>query len=78
MAEPTVLEYRGYQGCVEYDQDAGSAHGFVRNIRDVITFRGRTPDELQAAFRTSVDDYLAFCAERGEPPETPTDDLAGE
>ena len=25
----------------------------------------------RAAFRASVDDYLAFCAERGEPPDRP-------
>ena len=36
------------------------------DTRDVITFQGRSVDEIEAAFRESVDDYLAFCAERGE------------
>src|SRR5262249_13321896 len=30
-----------------------------------------SPPELRKAFEESVDDYLAFCAERGEEPEKP-------
>ena len=41
------------------------------NVRDVITFEGTSVDEVQAAFRESVDDYLDFCAQRGESPEKP-------
>jgi predicted HicB family RNase H-like nuclease len=37
----------------------------------VITFQGATVEEARAAFVESVDDYLAFCAERGEKPERP-------
>jgi predicted HicB family RNase H-like nuclease len=37
----------------------------------VITFQGRTVDELKGAFRESVDDYLEFCASRGEEPDKP-------
>ncbi len=40
-------------------------------IRDVITFQGDTIPELLKAFHDSVDDYLAFCNERGESPEKP-------
>ena len=34
--------------------------------RDVITFQGTSVKDLELAFRESVDDYLEFCAERGE------------
>jgi predicted HicB family RNase H-like nuclease len=37
----------------------------------VITFQGQSVDELRQAFEDSVEDYLAFCAERGEEPERP-------
>ncbi|WP_165498804.1 hypothetical protein [Chlorobium sp. N1] len=47
-------------------------HGEVLGIRDVVTFRGRNDDELAEAFRSSVDEYLDFCRERGEQPETPS------
>ena len=65
------MEYKGYIGQVEFDDDAGLFHGEVINLRDVVTFQGATVDELREAFRDSVDDYLEFCAERGESPEKP-------
>jgi len=66
-----MMEYKGYVGKVEIDEEAGILHGEVINIRDVVTFEGQTVDELQQAFRDSVEDYLAFCAQRGEAPEKP-------
>jgi predicted HicB family RNase H-like nuclease len=65
------MEYKGYIGKVEIDDEAGILHGEVINIRDVITFEGTSVDEIQKAFRESVDDYLDFCAQRGESPEKP-------
>ncbi len=41
------------------------------NLRDVITFAGESVAELRRAFQESVDDYLAFCAARNEPPGKP-------
>jgi predicted HicB family RNase H-like nuclease len=66
-----MMEYKGYLGKVEFDDDAGIFHGDVVNTRDVITFQGKSVAELKKAFRESVDDYLAFCAERGEEPDKP-------
>ena len=66
-----MMEYKGYFGKVEIDDEAGILHGEVINIRDVITFEGASVDEIQTAFRESVDDYLEFCAQRGEAPEKP-------
>jgi predicted HicB family RNase H-like nuclease len=65
------LEYKGYIGVIEYDDDAGLFHGEVINLRDVITFQGDCVAELRQALRDSVEDYLEFCAERGEEPEKP-------
>jgi predicted HicB family RNase H-like nuclease len=64
-----MLEYRGYLGVVEADE--GAFVGRVAGLRDAVTFEGVTRDDVEAAFRASVDDYLAFCAERGEPPDRP-------
>ena len=66
-----MMEYKGYVGRVEFDDEAELFHGEVLNLRDVVTFQGRTARELTRAFRESVDDYLAFCALRGEAPEKP-------
>jgi predicted HicB family RNase H-like nuclease len=66
-----MMEYKGYIGKVEIDEEVGILYGEVINVRDVITFEGTTVDEVQQAFRASVDDYLEFCAQRGESPEKP-------
>jgi len=65
------MEYKGYVGKVEFDDEAGIFHGEVINTRDVITFQGKSVAELKKAFKESVDDYLAFCASRGEEPDKP-------
>ena len=66
-----MMEYKGYFAKVEFDDEADIFHGEVINLRDVVTFQGQTVDELHKAFRDSIDDYLKFCAERGEAPEKP-------
>jgi predicted HicB family RNase H-like nuclease len=66
-----MMTYKGYVGRVEYDDGAELFHGEVINTRDVITFQGATVAALKKALRDSIEDYLAFCAERGEEPEKP-------
>jgi len=66
-----MMEYKGYIGKVEFDADARILHGEVIGIRDVVTFQGRSVEEVEKAFRESVDDYLAFCKEREEEPNKP-------
>ena len=65
------MEYKGYSAKVEFDEGANIFHGEVINLRDVVTFEGKSVDQLRKAFQDSVDDYLEFCAERGEDPEKP-------
>ena len=66
-----MMEYKGYVGKVEFDDEAAIFHGEVINTRDVITFQGESVSGLIQAFHDSVDDYLAFCKERGEAPDKP-------
>ena len=55
-----MLQYKGYVGRVEFDDEARLFHGEVIDIRDVVTFQGTCVEELREAFRNSVDDYLEF------------------
>jgi predicted HicB family RNase H-like nuclease len=66
-----MMEYKGYTGKIEIDDEAGILHGEVLNLRDVITFEGKTLEEIRQAFKDSIDDYLEFCATHGESPEKP-------
>jgi predicted HicB family RNase H-like nuclease len=64
-----MLEYKGYTGVMEVDDEAGIIFGRVLGLRSVITFQGETVAEARQAFRDSVDDYLDFCAARGKEAE---------
>ena len=66
-----MLNYKGYTGHVELDAKAGIFHGEVLDLRDVVTFQGKSIDEIELAFKESIDDYLEFCKERGEEPDKP-------
>jgi predicted HicB family RNase H-like nuclease len=66
-----MLKYKGYAGYVEFDDEAGVFHGEVLDLRDVITFQGKTVEEIKKAFRDSIDDYLDFCKERNEKADKP-------
>lgn len=67
----SVMTYKGYQGRFEYDPVADIFHGEIMHINDVVTFQGRSIDELKSALADSVEDYLEFCAEEGKVPEKP-------
>ena len=66
-----MLTYKGYTGYVEYDDAAGIFHGEVLDLKDVITFQGKSVEEIERAFRDSIDDYLDFCEQRDEEPDKP-------
>ena len=65
------MNYKGYGCTIRFDDHAEIFHGEVKGLRDVVTFQGRTVDELKSAFHESIDDYLDFCAARGEEPDKP-------
>ena len=66
-----MMEYKGYIGVVEYDADDHVLHGTVLGLKDVITFEGASVKDVERAFRESIDDYLAWCAEQHEEPDRP-------
>ena len=67
----TTMTHDGYVARIELDEEAGLFHGEVINTRDVLTFQGRTLDELKAAFADTIADYIEWCGERGKQPERP-------
>jgi predicted HicB family RNase H-like nuclease len=66
-----MLKYKNYTGMVEYDSDGKIFTGEVLGMRDVITFEGRSPEELEDSFRQSIDLYLEMCADDGVEPQKP-------
>ena len=66
------LHYKGYTGCVEYDEEDNSFFGHVLGLSKVgISYEGDTAELLKKDFEEGVDDYLAWCEESGNPAEKP-------
>lgn len=66
-----MMKYKHYYGKVDYDDEAKIFHGELVGIRAVITFQGTTVEELEEAFKDSIDDYLEWCKKRRKQPEKP-------
>ena len=66
-----MMNYKGYTGIIEFDEEARIFHGEVVGLRDIITFQGKSIEELENAMAESVDFYLEWCAERNKKPEKP-------
>jgi predicted HicB family RNase H-like nuclease len=66
-----MMNYKGYIGRIEFDDENEIFHGEVINTRDVITFQATNAKDLKKEFIESVENYLEFCAERNESPDKP-------
>ena len=66
-----MMTYKGYGSTIRFDDEAEIFHGEVTGLRDVVTFPGRTVDELKTGFHESIDDYIEYCESRGETPDKP-------
>src|SRR5512133_29199 len=66
-----MLKYKGYVGVIEYDSHGKIFTGEVIGLRSVLTFQGRTPEEIEDSFKESIDLYLAMCKADGVTPEKP-------
>lgn len=65
------LRYKGYIGFYDYDADGKIFTGEVFGLRTIISFQGRTGEELEASLKESIDMYLSMCKEDGVSPEKP-------
>ena len=67
----TLMHHGPYIAEIEFDEDADIFHGRTINLRDMITFQGRSSKELKKSFAESVDFYLSVCKKKGLKPEKP-------
>ena len=64
-----TLKYKGYVGSVAYSETDRVFFGKIEGIDGLVNYEGESVGELTAAFKEAVDDYLAFCEEKGIKPE---------
>ncbi len=60
-----ILQHEGFIAEVSYEDGDEAMHGSTVNTRTVLHFAGKTVAELKEAFASTIDDYRAWCEERG-------------
>ena len=63
-----VLSYKDFIGSVHFSADDKVFHGKIEGIIDLVTFEGKSVNELERAFHEAVNDYIALCKEAGKEP----------
>lgn len=63
-----VLTYKTFIGSVHFSAEDEVFHGRIEGIDDLVTFEGRSVNELVEAFHEEVEDYLTLCKKIGKAP----------
>jgi predicted HicB family RNase H-like nuclease len=61
-----MLQHKGFLGSVQYSDRDSIFYGKIEGIDDLVTFEGKSVDEIKKAFQEAVNDYLDFCKDIGK------------
>jgi predicted HicB family RNase H-like nuclease len=61
-----TMHYKDFLGSIRYSPDDNCFHGRIEGIDDLVSFEGRSVDELKKSFKAAVDDYLELCRKSGK------------
>ena len=56
-----VLNYKGFIGSVHFSADDNVFFGKIEGINDLVTFEGKSVNELISAFHFVVDEHIKDC-----------------
>ena len=62
-----VLRYRDFLGSAHFSAEDDCFFGKIEGIDDLVSFEGRTIDELKKSFREAVEDYRKLCLSTNKP-----------
>jgi predicted HicB family RNase H-like nuclease len=63
-----IMSVNGYQAKIEFDANLDMFWGEILGLNGGADFYGRTPEELRAEFRRSLQVFLEVCREKGIEP----------
>ena len=64
-----LMEYKGYLGSVNYNDEDKIFYGRVEYIRSLISYEGHDVESLQNGFHEAVEDYLELARTQNIQPE---------
>lgn len=56
-----TMEYKGYIGNIDFSEKDRIYYGKVQGVKSLISYEGKTIDDLIKDFHNAVDDYLNLC-----------------
>lgn len=66
-----LLRYKGFLGSIEVSLEGKCLYGKLQFIDDLVTYEAESIDQLQAEFKSAVEDYLDTCKKIGRDPLKP-------
>ncbi|MDR2205442.1 MAG: type II toxin-antitoxin system HicB family antitoxin [Flavobacteriaceae bacterium] len=69
MKAVDILNYKGFMGSVHFSSEDDVFFGKVEGINDLITFEGKSVDELKKAFHYMIDEHIKDCERENIPIE---------
>ena len=64
-----VITYKGFIGSVHFSSEDRVFYGKIKGINDLISFEGKTVDELEEGFKYMVDEHIKDCKKNHLPLE---------
>jgi hypothetical protein len=64
MNRGKVLTFGAFQGSVEISMEDNCLFGRILNIKDIVTYEAKTPQELEGEFRKAVIGYMKISSEK--------------
>lgn len=62
-----VIKYNDFLGSLHYNSEDEIFYGKLEGVDDLVTFEGKSVEELKSAFKEAVEDYLNICKETDKP-----------
>ena len=62
-----VIKYKYFLGSLHYSSNDEIFYGKLEGIDDLVTFEGKSVEELKSSFKEAVEDYLIICRETRKP-----------
>jgi len=62
-----VIKYKEFLGSLHFSAEDEIFYGKIEGIDDLVSFEGKSVDELKKCFEEAVEDYLSICRETNKP-----------
>jgi len=60
-----ILKYKDFIATIQYSEEDEAFIGHIEGITSIVSFEGKSVDELKGAFKEAVESYLDFCKRKG-------------